>query len=285
MTTLRTAPAGPTFGVVVHGVDLARATPVVWYSLRALVREHFLLVFPGQRLTDREHVSCAMQFGRVALEGLAEKHAVGFVSNVRPDGLLGSDAASFHIDYGFFPEPYNYLSLHALEVSASGSATNFVNGVLAATTLPPDLRARLHGRSARQVIDPSAPGGQAAVRVRTGRLDESYVHMVRPVLWPHRDTGEEILAVWEQQTDAILPMPADESTALLEELFAHLYQPVHTHVHQWAEGDLVLWDNHAGQHGRPDVGANEPRTLRRVCIGADQDLTIFARARSGMITT
>ena len=41
-----------------------------------------------------------------------------------------------------------------------------------------------------------------------------------------------------------------------------------------------MWDNHALQHGRPDVGVESPRTLRRVCVGPDQDLSLFAAARA-----
>ena len=74
------------------------------------------------------------------------------------------------------------------------------------------------------------------------------------MLWPHRTTGEPILAVWEQQTDALLPLEPEESDALLERLFEHLYRPEHQYVHEWAPNDLVLWDNHALQHSRPAVG-------------------------------
>jgi taurine dioxygenase len=117
------------------------------------------------------------------------------------------------------------------------------------------------------------------VRVREGRLDETYPHTRRPVLWPHRTSGEQILGVWEQHTDAILPLDPDASTALIEELFAHLYRPEHTYVHRWAPGDLVVWDNHAIQHGRPAVGTEVPRTLRRVVVGEPQDLFLFAGVR------
>ena len=98
------------------------------------------------------------------------------------------------------------------------------------------------------------------------------------MLWPHPGTGEEILAIYHQQTDAILPLAQDESVALLDELFAHLYQPAHRYVHRWELHDLVLWDNVALQHSRPEVGTDEPRTLRRVCVGVDQDLSVFATA-------
>ena len=46
-----------------------------------------------------------------------------------------------------------------------------------------------------------------------------------------------------------------------------------------SDGDLVIWDNHAVQHGRPEVGDREARTLRRVCVGPEQDLALFAGRR------
>jgi taurine dioxygenase len=152
----------------------------------------------------------------------------------------------------------------------------FANAVAAAADLPADLRARIEPLQARAAVDVTSPEREAGVRVELGRLDESYPHAIRPVLWPHRSTGEPILAVWEQQTDALLPLPADESTALIRELFAHLYRPEHVMVHHWQAGDLLVWDNHALQHSRPDVGVEEPRTLRRVCVGVAPDLSIFA---------
>jgi alpha-ketoglutarate-dependent taurine dioxygenase len=133
---------------------------------------------------------------------------------------------------------------------------------------------------ARQVVDVSSAAGQSGVRVRLGRLDETYPHFIRPVLWPHHATGEAILGVWEQQTDALLPLDAAESDALIEDLFAHLYRDEHRHVHSWEPGDLVIWDNHALQHSRPDVGVEAPRTLRRVCVGRTQDLSIFAARKA-----
>jgi alpha-ketoglutarate-dependent taurine dioxygenase len=129
---------------------------------------------------------------------------------------------------------------------------------------------------ARAAVDVTSEVREAGVRVDMGRLDATYPHALRPVLWPHRTTGEPILAGWQGQTDALLPLPDDESTELLHALFAHLYRPEHVMVHRWQPGDLLLWDNHALQHARPDVGVDEPRTLRRVCVGVAPDLSIFA---------
>lgn len=274
---MRIREASPALGAVVEDLDLREPLADTDRDrLRAAFRERFLLVFPGQDLTDDQHVAVAEVFGPVVVEA---RGPVTFVSNHRPDGTLGSSAASFHIDFGFFPAPYEAISLYGLEIPPDGTETWFVNAVLAARTLPAHLRERVAGCTARQSVDVTSPAGQAGVRVRLGRLDETFPHTVRPVLWPHRDTGAEILGVWEQHTDAVLPLDPDASTALVEELFAHLYRPTHTYVHRWAPGDLVVWDNHALQHGRPDVGVERPRTLRRVVVGEPQDLSLFAGVR------
>ncbi len=280
VATLQLAELSRALGVAVGGIDLhSPLDEATQRDLRDAFRRHKLLVFRGQELDDHEHVAVMEPFGRVALEGRTGLRSVGFVSNHRADGVLGSTAAAFHIDYGFFPSPYEALSLYGLEIPETGTQTWFASAVAAADDLPAALRTRITGLQARAVIDVASSMGEAGVRVREGRLDESYPHMCRPVLWPHRDTGEEILAVWEQQTDALLPLDAEESTALIEELFAHLYRPEHLYVHEWQEGDLVVWDNHAVQHARPEVGIEHPRTLRRVCVGDDQDMGAFAAYR------
>ena len=274
---LPATPDASGFGIEVLDVDLRDVgDDDLRRDLVTALRDHRLLVFRGQTLSDDEHVDAASVFGPIALEGREQRTAVGFVSNHRADGVLGSIAASFHIDYGFFPTPYTALSLYGLEIPESGTQTRFADAVGAARDLPADLRARVAGLQSRAIVDVTSPEGEAGVRVRLGPLDETYPHTLRPVLWPHRDTGDPILAVWEQQTDAVVPLPDDESTALLEALFAHLYQPAHLYEHQWRAGDLVVWDNHAVQHARRDVGTTERRTLRRVCVGPTQDLSIFA---------
>jgi taurine dioxygenase len=270
----------PVLGARVTGVDLRALTRDDRSTLRTAMRRHHLLAFPDQVLTDDEHVALAAVFGAVADEGFGDRRGpVGFVSNVRPDGTLGSTGASFHIDFGFFEHPYEMISLAAVELPPGGTETWFVSAVAAARSLPPALRARAAGRTARHAIDLECPAGQSVVRVREGRLTEGHVHTLRPVLWSHRDTGEEILAVWEQHTDAVVELEPDASTALVEGLFAHLYRPEHRYVHRWRPGDVVVWDNHALQHGRPDVGVAAARTLRRVCVGPTQDLSLFAAAR------
>jgi taurine dioxygenase len=274
-----TSAASPALGRIVED-DPRALSERDWSELRvALFEKDHLLLFRGNPLDDDEHLAVVRHFGPVAPEGRGGAELVRWVSNVRPDGALGSIAATWHIDYGFFERPYEALSLYGSVIPETGAETWFCNAKAAAADLPGDLRQRVEGLQARQVADVTCSVGEAGVRVRLGRLDESYPHFVRPVLWPHHVTRDPILGVWEQQTDALLPLPDDESNELIEALFAHLYRPEHLYVHHWELHDLVVWDNHAIQHSRPDVGHDHPRTLRRVSIGQPQDLTIFASRR------
>ena len=272
----------PALGAELHELDLTRPIEEAdRTTLRQALLDHHLLLVRGQELSDDQHLAFAEVFGPIASEGSGR---VGIVSNVRPDGTLGVDRATWHSDYTFFPSPYEAISLYGLDIPAGGTQTWFANGVLAARDLPADLRRRVEGLQSRCVLAFDSGSMTDGVRYQLGRRDDALAHQLRPVLWPHRVTGEPILAVWEQQTDALLPLNPDESTELLVELLSHLYRPDHQYVHQWAPSDLLLWDNHALQHARPAVGSEEPRSLRRVCVGANQDLSIFAahRAAGGM---
>ena len=107
----------------------------------------------------------------------------------------------------------------------------------------------------------------------------------RQLFDPQSSTYTYLLAD-ERTRHALLVDPVFEQarrdTALIEELYAFLYHSPgerFTYVHEWREGDLVIWDNHAVQHGRPEVGDRDARTLRRVCVGPEQDLSLFAGRR------
>jgi taurine dioxygenase len=279
---LTAAPLHRSFGARITGLDPAEPDESpMWDEWRAAFAQHRLLVTSLPGLDDDQHVAVMRALGPIAAEGIPEPRAVGWVSNVRPDGALQDTAASWHCDYFFFPHPYEAISLYGVEIPAGGTQTWFADGQVAAADLPADLRARLAGRTARHAVDVSTPEREAVVRVRKGRLDESYPHALRPVLWPHRTTGAEILAITEQQTDAIVELAPDESTQLIEDAFAHLYASEHLYVHEWEPGELVVWDNHALQHSRPAVGLERARTLRRVCVGVRQDLSVFASGYRG----
>jgi alpha-ketoglutarate-dependent taurine dioxygenase len=80
----------------------------------------------------------------------------------------------------------------------------------------------------------------------------------------HPRTGETILYACEQMTKEVVGLPYAESEAILELVFAHLYDPAAQWDHEWREGDFVVWDNIAMQHSRKNVEIEGPaRHLRK----------------------
>jgi len=254
-----------TIGVDVLDVDLAagverdgEALPID--DLRAAFAERALLRFGGQKLSGEQQVAFVARFGPL----LAERRLWGYVSNVRDDGIVREGALLFHSDFAFTRGPVQAISLHAIEIPASGAPTVFADARRAAALLPMDLRARLEGRRVLNAYDFHAPGDQP-MRLSTIRPGSPYFE--HPILAPHPRTGVEVVMANLMHSDSIVGLPAAESDALLRDLFAVLYDESNVMQYDWSVGDLVLWDNITVQHGRPDFAVDEPRTLQRVVLG------------------
>jgi taurine dioxygenase len=258
---MKTSRLSPSFGVRVDGLDLATADlDDVGSTLRELYERSRLLLLRGQELAPDRHVAFASLFGPVLEERGAK---VGYVSNVRPDGITPDGALLFHSDLAFTPEPLPGLSLHALEVPSNGAPTVFASAETAAAEMPPDLRARVTDRRAVNVYGFRLPYDR---RMREADLPPGSPVTEHPVV-DRRPRGDaEVVMVNELHTDRILEVSERESEDLLARLFAVLYAPRRQYRHEWQVGDVLVWDNVALQHSRPAFPHAEARTLQRVTI-------------------
>ena len=69
---------------------------------------------------------------------------------------------------------------------------------------------------------------------------------------------------------AVEGMDAAAGTKLIEELTEAATAPGTTYLHQWKQGDVVMWDNRATMHrGRP-WPAHEARLMIRTTISATE---------------
>jgi taurine dioxygenase len=148
----------------------------------------------------------------------------------------------------------------ALEIPAAGTTTSFANGVLAWRDLPPSLRARATGALAWHALGAFELGAEGA-RTRGNVLSSAAPRTAHRLPFVHPRTGAEVLYVTDLHVERLEGV--DEGDALLDALLAHLYAPEHVYVHHWQVGDLLVWDNLALQHARPDVSTVGARTFRR----------------------
>jgi len=270
MTELETAKLqvrdlSPEFGVEVLGFDpKAPLDDATREQLRNLFDTKRLLLF---RNIDLSHEDQARLCTMLIRKGEAETiEAMGsresFISNKLDDGVAPFGRLQFHGDTMWADNPYQVLSLYGSDVGQPAAPTVFVDAVAAWKTLPEDLRRRAMGHEVMQTAGAVRRGNISGVLITEVENPPSTVTRID---YKHPRTGETVLHICEQMTKNVLDMPEAESEDLLTSLFDHLYKPERQLVHNWRQGDFVVFDNIALQHSRGRVTKDgPPRTLRKV---------------------
>jgi len=164
----------------------------------------------------------------------------------------------WHTDQSYRrPPPDISLFLAVIPGPAGQGQTLFANGALAYDALAPDVKARIEGLEALHVM----PGtGRSEEAVRRGDTPRPLLPHQRPQRQPlvrvHPVTGRSSLYLCESgQLDwldgpivGLAPGPDGEGAALVYALMTHMTQPDFTYVHEWSEGDLIVWDNRTLAH-------------------------------------
>ncbi|MEX3966905.1 TauD/TfdA dioxygenase family protein [Paraburkholderia sp. EG286B] len=258
-------------GAEVVGLDLTQ--PLSSEDFARIHRahlDHHVLVFRDQRITPEQQVEFSRRFGPLQIHvlhqfALAGHPEVLIVSNIVENGKpigLGDAGHFWHSDLSYKEKPSLGSLLHAQELPAEGGDTLFANMHLAWETLPAHLRSAVEGRRAEHTYLARYAELQARSPWRPN-LTAEQIAQVKPVVHPvvrtHPETGRKALFVSEHFTTRIVDLPADESRALLDALFAHSVRAEHCYRHEWREHDLVFWDNRSLMH----LAAGTPDRLRR----------------------
>jgi taurine dioxygenase len=258
-------------GAEVLGLDLSR--PLNQGDFARIHRahlDHHVLVFRDQRITPDQQVAFSRRFGPLQIHVLHQFQLPGFpevlvVSNIVENGKpigLGDAGHFWHSDLSYKDKPSLGSMLHAQELPAQGGDTLFANMHVAFDTLPAHLRSAVEGRAAEHTYLAKYAELQKRSPWRPNLSDEQIAEVKaveHPIVRTHPETGRQALFVSEHFTTRVIGLPEDESKALLTELFAHSVKPEHLYRHQWAEHDMVFWDNRSLMH----LAAGTPDHLRR----------------------
>jgi taurine dioxygenase len=249
------------FGTEVRGVDLREPLDADQVEqLRGVFDRRHLLLFPEEAVTGAEQVAFCRHFGPISPES---RDGFAYVSNVHPAGILREGAIRFHSDLAFTSDPVHALCLHALEVPQAGAPTLFADASGVLDRMQPSLRARLEVHSIVNLYDFTLPTDR---RMRERNVMPGSPVVERPMVSRHPRTGRPVVNANALQTDRVVGLTEDESESLLTELFGVLYAADNVVTLDWNVGDLVIWDNLAIQHERPEFPSLEPRTMQRVCV-------------------
>lgn len=273
MVGFSASPLSPAIGAEIRGIDFSKPVDTETVSrVRRALLDHLVLVFRCGEISEDAQISFAEHFGptvgaRSKLRTDGGDRRLMVISNVRengePIGALPDGELMFHSDSVFLDKPLMGAMLYAEELPSTGGNTLFASMYAAYDMLSDTQKARVDGLRAVNVFD-------YETQVKSGSYDRSTSpHSTHPVVRTHPETGRKALYVNRLMTEEIVDLPADESDALLQILFAHAEARDHVYEHVWQLNDLVMWDNRCTQHARTDFPATERRLLRRVGIEGD----------------
>jgi taurine dioxygenase len=185
----------------------------------------------------------------------------------RPDPPLTADGGlpvqfphrrGWHTDQSYRrPPPDVSLFLAVSPVPKGQGQTLFADGTAAYAALSPSLKARIDGLEGLHV---GLSAGRSYDEILAGKTPRALAPRERPQRQPvvriHPVTGGRALYLCERgQMDWLegpfvdmQPGPRGDGAALLFELMTHLTRPEFVYVHEWIEGDLLVWDNRCLVH-------------------------------------
>jgi len=274
---MRVRPTEAVLGANVEGVDLRALDGEMFGAIHRMWLDHQVLLFRDQSLTDADLVSFSRRFGdldeapvqetgRRFVEGHPEIYVV---SNVVHEGLaigsLGSGEAVWHTDMSYLPDPPKASVLYALEVPPSGGDTSFCSMYAAWDELPGRLRRRVGGLRVKHDGTYNSGGYMREGVTPTGdpRTSPGTFH---PLVAVHPETGRRGLYLGRRRNAYIEGLSLEDSSALLDEIWAQATREPLTWRHRWRAGDLVLWDNRCTMHRREDFDPATRRVMHRTQI-------------------
>ncbi len=273
----------PSLGAAVSGVDFNRPLPPETVAaIKQAWAEHLVLVFPGQHITDEQHVAVTRYFGEpeVFHQNIIKSKFVKEifrVANTDEDGKLMapshptmkqlSGARQWHTDSSYRERPSIGSLLHGIEVSRTGGITCFTNMYAVYEALPERLKAKIKGR--RALHDFGMLSRELGAREPTEAEKKAMPAVWQPMVRKHPVTGRTSLFISPIYNETIEGLPDAEAKAVIAELTEIAGQKQFVYEHRWETDDILMWDNRCTMHYVTPHDPMERRVMHRTTIAGD----------------
>jgi taurine dioxygenase len=272
-------PTGTALGAEIHQLDASRPlAPEIVLALKQALRDHHILIFKQQDLSNEQFKVLATHFGSIfqnpgdipvlaSGDGGVAPDIVP-VSNV--DGYTGTGELSAHADHQWTPYPSSGSLLYALEVPPVGGDTSFYNLHLAYETLDSATKARI--AKSRLITYNPFLRSESDPRPRYRRENQPLISPVfpHPLVRTHPESGKKILFLGYATEVELVGLSAEAGSALVESLREHLHQDRFRYEHKWSVGDIVYWDNQAVLHARTAFDPSSRRVMKRISLAGSR---------------
>ncbi|WP_297006678.1 TauD/TfdA family dioxygenase [uncultured Corynebacterium sp.] len=271
---------GKNIGAVISGIDLSGdITDDEVEFIRTALATHKAVGFRDQFLDDSTQYALASRLGTPTLAH-PTVHSTGL------DRLVLEGAAnSWHTDVSFVDRVPKTSILRAISLPTYGGSTIFANTVAAYNALPEPLRVladglwAVHSNEYDYANSHDSNKDNAEYRREFTRVPFEIEH---PVVHVHPETGERSLLLGHF-VQGFVGLTPREFHVLFDIFQDRITRPDNVFRWDWAEGDVLLWDNHATQHyGVHDFG-DEHRELHRVTLAGSVPTSVTGE-RSRILT-
>jgi taurine dioxygenase len=173
---------------------------------------------------------------------------------------LGMTTEQWHSDLSFMPAPPAHAVLAAEVLPEAGGDTMFPNQYQAYETLSEGMRRILQNLRALH----RGTNLAAALEIEDTASPQSH-----PIVRTHPETGRKGLYVNRLYTYCVDGLTEAEGRGLLDFLLEQGCRPDFTYRHQWAPGDVIMWDNRCTLHYAVHDYGEAPRVMHRTTVAGD----------------
>ncbi|HEX5143348.1 MAG TPA: TauD/TfdA family dioxygenase [Mycobacterium sp.] len=239
-------------------------------TLRDLLEQRGVLVFPQIGFTDEEHIAFTETLGVFAAEGTGER-----IYNVTLDATVNSSAdylkgsLYWHIDGTMNDVPIRASLLSSKVLPSDGGGdTEFCNTYAAYDDLSDDDKAELDGLTVMHsawnslfYFEPEPSLKHLRRMMRSGDKE-------LPLVWTHQSGRKSLVLGCTGRH--VVDMDFRRSAELLVRLREWSTRPELVYRHQWSVGDLVIWDNTGTMHRAMPYNPDSGRLLTRTKLEGEE---------------
>ena len=276
---MKIEPVQEAFGARISGVKVDELDAATFREIRQVWHQrHGLMVFPEQKISEAGLLKFSrllgeldpppnQENGRQYVPGFPEIYVVSNIKDAAgaPIGALGDGEASWHTDMSYEVAPPLASMLLSREIPSTGGSTWFCDMVAACAALPPALRQRLEGMQVKHDGTYNS-GGYLRQGVTATDDPVSAPGRLHPAIVRIPESGHAALYLGRRRMAYFAGLSREASEELLDEVWRHATDEAHVYKHEWALGDLVVWDNRTTMHRRDPFPAHERRLMHRTQI-------------------
>jgi len=275
MAVLEAERLGDTVGAAVIGADCERLVAdddLAAWCLDAL-EANGVLVFKGLHIDDATQIAFSHRLGQVEVfpnNDPPEIFRVTLDPAKNPAAQYLRGTFDWHIDGATDDVPIMATLLSAHAIAESGGETEFASTYAAYDALTVDEQQRcrelrvVHSFEASQRLVNPDPSPDELARWQSRPPKE------HPLVWHHR-SGRRSLVLGATASHVVGMEPA-AGAALLADLLARTTAPGRVYRHEWAVGDLVIWDNRGVMHRAAPYDPSSPRDMHRTTLYGDEPI-------------